>query len=157
MPSVFVNEVHIACSARATPSLMSPVKRKRDGSRVRAGAVVVSPAFREWARSQLVKLPRGTQSKVARLVGCSSGELADVLNGRTKLSARVSEIEANLIALGATPPIVSEDAATIRNLVDNATDEQREYLLAAADVLLNPHDSTHKQALIAMLRTFKRG
>ena len=133
---------------------MSPSKPTRLGAIVTTETRVVMPAWRTWARDQIKHLPHGTQAKVAREIGVSTGYIADILSGRAKVSGKLGELEAALIARGASPPILSRELAMVRDLIERASPESREYLLAAADILLNQNDSDAKQALVALLRTF---
>lgn len=119
---------------------------------------MVTSDWQQWARTSLDGMGRGAQARLAKALKCRTGQLAELLHLKSaKHSYLVPLVERGLLAMGA-PPFThngTRDSATISYLIEHANDEQRAYLLDAANMLVNASSSQAAELLRAMLKTFR--
>lgn len=116
----------------------------------------ITDTWKAEVKTALASRGRGAAAQLARAIGCSSGQLTDLLGPKSKGSRFVPAI-AQWLGWEVPAPALpgSRDTGTIRYLVERANEDQRRYLLDAANMLLRAPEAEATQALRSMLRAFR--
>lgn len=120
----------------------------------------VTDHWKARVRDELNERGRGAAATLARSIGCSTGQLSELLSASSQYSPLVPAIHEFFGWEHVRPPIpiaISPETNTIRYLVDHATPEQRRYMLDAATMLARAPQADATQALMSMLRAFRTG
>lgn len=117
------------------------------------------PASAEWKASVKAELKRrgyGAHSRLCEAIGCSTGQLTDLLSPKMKYSHLVPTVQRALGWDEVQPPIPgSRDTGTILYLLDRLNDKQKEFLREAADLILRTTEHESTEMLAAMLKHFR--
>ena len=116
----------------------------------------VTPEWKSKVRGVLRDRGRGSLSRLAEEVGCSTGQLTELLNADSQYSHLVARVNE---ALGWPPPVApssSKDSGEIAYVFDRMTPDQQQMILDAMEIAGGQAGDEAKVALAAMLRAFRK-
>jgi len=118
------------------------------------------PVTKDWkvkVRAVLEQRGRGSHSRLAEEIGCSTGQLTELLSEESKYSHLVARVNAALGWPPPVPPSASKDSGELAYVFDRMRPDQQQMSLDAMEIVGGEAGDDARAALAAMLRAFKRG